>query len=171
MHTIEIEEDVFEYLKSRIVRIGETPSEILRRELGLTRKNGTAPSPRQVSTGGPARSGRTTKIGEFLESPDFLVQANVLERFMAILSWLHKEYPSDYELLLRLFGRKRKYFGKTRDELEQSGSSVMPKRIPNTPYWVVTNTSTETKKTILHKAMSTLRCDQASISVALDALR
>lgn len=172
MHSIEIEEDVFEFLRSRILRIGESPSEILRRELKLPSK-AVRPVPKLglQTTATPVKSAQAGMIADFLGTSEFLVQANVLERFLAVLSWLHKQNPSDFELLLRIFGRKRKYFGRSRSELEQFGSSVMPQQVPKTQFWVVTNTSTETKRTMLQKVMSTLKYDQASIALAVDALR
>lgn len=174
MYSIEIEKDVFEFLKSRIVRIGESPSEILRRELGLPtaiRRSGEGADSKPQAPRPATKSAQANKIAAFLGTPEFMVQANVLERFLAILSWLYKQEPRDFDLLLRIFGRKRKYFGKSREELEQFGNSVMPQQIPDAQFWVVTNTSTETKRKMLRKVMSTLRYDSPSIALAVDALR
>jgi len=83
---------------------------------------------------------------------------------------LHKHHPEKFDKVLLLNGRKRRYFAKTEKELEESGSSVMPKRIPDSPYWVFTNSPTELKKQVITDVMRVLGYEPSVIRSVTDAL-
>ena len=46
-------------------------------------------------------------------------------------------------------GRNRLYFGRSAEALSEAGSSTNPKPIPNTEFWVITNSNTTRKKMML----------------------
>ncbi len=70
-------------------------------------------------------------------------------KFLRILSWAYKKHPTEFERLLTIEGRRRKYFARDMRTLMDSGSSTNPRPIPESPYWVVTNNSTAKKAEIL----------------------
>ena len=86
------------------------------------------------------------------------------------MSWLYKENPEKFEKVLLLNGRKRRYFAKSASELEDSGNSVMPKPIPNSPFWVFTNSPTELKKQLIGDVMRLLGYELSTIRSVMDAL-
>ncbi len=49
-------------------------------------------------------------------------------------------------------GRERDYFAESSQELEAHGSSIKPKEIPDSSFWVVTNNNTPRKKLIINGA-------------------
>jgi hypothetical protein len=49
-----------------------------------------------------------------------------------------------------------RYFGKSREEIERSGTSTQPRNIPGSPYWVMTNSPTHQKKQMLRDALKLL---------------
>src|SRR5690348_6713911 len=112
MHTIQIDDEVYGYLVRNIVAFRETESDVLKRLLGLAARGGvtstigkTAPAPTTTANGAfpdPA-------IADFLNTPAYLVHGNAVERFLAILSWLYKKKPQDFDKVLLLSGRKRRY--------------------------------------------------------------
>lgn len=73
-----------------------------------------------------------------MQSPPFLAGPNVVELFLGVLSFLHKENPDQFGLLESMEERKRKYISKSEQELENSGINVNAKRIPSTSYRAVT---------------------------------
>lgn len=158
MKALQIEDDVYDFLCSRTARIGESASEILRRELRI-------PQTSTVQTDGKRAAGPkdysiiSQELWTFLRSPAFLVHSDAVGKWLAILTWLYKQNPHKFDAVLALSGRKRRYFGRTAEEIEKSGNSVMPKRIPATPYWVATNNDTARKKRMLEKVMRMLQYD------------
>lgn len=161
--TIEIDEDVYQHILSNTVEIGEGATSILRRLLGLARGAGGEPAE-------PESEKPDTPLSAFLNSADFRRHRNVKDRFLAILGQLHRDAGTDFAAVLEVQGRKRIYFARTPEKIANSGTSVAPGRIPDSPYWVTTNTSTSYKQTILRRVMVTLGYDDPTIREALRAL-
>jgi negative modulator of initiation of replication len=178
MKTIEVDERIYELLLHQTTRFGESPSEVIERLInGSASHPGSGRTRQHQEEVGPATqqkaSPRTPQdpLGSFLNGPSFLVQGNAVGRFLAILSWLCNQHPQRFEEVLRLNGRKRKYFARSAEELEASGNSVMPKRIPDTPYWVVTNSPTQLKKQIIADVLRMLAYDPSSAHAVVVAIR
>ncbi len=157
MRTIKIEDDVYEYLLRKAVYIGENASEILRRLLDIGTK-------REMTYTG-------SQLSECLNDPHFRGQRDVVGKFLYILSHVYKEKRNEFvEKIPKLSGRRRLYFADSKHKLEETGKSVNAKPIPDSPYWVVTNNSTVTKKDILKDVLKRLDYDQAAIDQVVRAL-
>ncbi len=155
MKKIDIEDDIYEYLRRQTTFIGETASQILRRLLRLGSPTLSRPSiqnPRQP-TASPSPEEPSDKrekpLGEFLKSAQFQSQRTSVGKFLSVLAFLHRENPEKFAVVESIQGRSRKYFAKSESELESSGTSVHPKRIPDSNYWVVTNNSSQSKRELL----------------------
>jgi negative modulator of initiation of replication len=173
MPTVDLDDELYNFLLRNSTKFGESPSDVIRRLLKVTDSNkvqsgGTTGSSTRPSTQTVAN--RTDPVTAFVSSPNFLVHGNVLARFLSVLAWLHKQHPEKFDKVLLLNGRKRRYFAKTEKELEDSGNSVMPKRIPDSPYWVFTNSPTELKKQVIHDVMRVLGYESSVIRSVCDAL-
>jgi negative modulator of initiation of replication len=107
----------------------------------------------------------------FVDRPAYLASRSVVEMFLDVLSFIHKQDPAAFKALDALAGRSRKYFAQSSDVLESSGVSVNPKKIPNTNFWVVTNNSTATKKTLLAQALDSLGYQSSTTRKVVDTLR
>jgi len=90
---------------------------------------------------------------------------------LSVLSFVYKQEPTAFEGLERLGGRKRRYIAQNAETLENSGTSVNPKRIPESTFWVVTNNSTENKKALLRQVLASLGYQPEAIGKAVDSLR
>ena len=53
-------------------------------------------------------------------------------------------------------GRKRVYFSRDPDALRASGSTTKPKPVPETPFWVITNTNTSRKQNMVAQLMTSM---------------
>lgn len=166
MNSLLLEDDVFNYIVRQVPTTGLSPSAILRLELGLLQ-----PSARSQPARSNAARERASGLFEFISSPKLRAQRTVIKRFVLILSFLYGEKPNDFERATEnVTGRTRQYFGRTKRELIQSGNHVNPKRIPDTPFWVIGNNSTNMKKDILKAVLQAMGFDGPSISGAQDAL-
>lgn len=114
---------------------------------------------------------RDQLLMDYVNSPAFLARRSVVEKFLGVLSFLHKQNSSQFSILEAHFGgRSRKYLAKTRQELEARGTSVNPKQIPMSIYWVVTNNDTENKKQLVEKALTLLAYGPQVTKVVKDSI-
>jgi len=155
MKSIDIDDDVYLHIAAQTQHIGESASDILRRLLNVP------------VSGQPIRSeqpkAEVTKpsgdVFAYLESLKPEAQKSRVERFLMILAALHQFHGSDYSRLLELKGRNRVYFSTDKQALLATGSSTNPKQVPESEYWVITNSNTNKKASMLQEVAITLGYD------------
>lgn len=165
MKTIEVDNELYRYIASQTQHIGESASDILRRlllapqeELPPTvvmpsskeRPEGILVS-KQASKSDPAD--RIRKVRSLLLSTEFVAQEKAIGRFMLILSTLYRVDKSAFSLAAGFKGRTRLYFAEDEQILLESGKTTKPKLIPDTPFWVITNTNTGRKRQMVDQLM------------------
>ncbi len=172
MRTIEVEDDVFSELEKASYLTKMPVPQIVR---GLVIRQDPKPAGKELErppvTNAPSLSPRDRKIRDYAHSPSFLASRSVMDQFLNLLSFLHRENLDNFAILQSMEGRKRKYIARSEQELENSGNSVNPKRVPNTPYWAVTNNSTDNKKLLLRQALTLLGYGAETIRVVPECLR
>lgn len=156
MKTVQLDDDVYAHLLSQVQVIGEDASSILRRLLKIP-VNSAKPKT-VINHDEPLITTKACgRIDECIEHPHFQMEREAIGKFLFTLSWLHKMHgEEEFSKILAIRGRKRLYYAKSADELDESGSSVYPQRIPNTSYWVVTNNDTPKKQRMLSDVMRVL---------------
>lgn len=158
MKTIEIDEAVYDALLAKILDFGDTPNQVLRRELGIGKEDAPEIDPEQ------------SPLQKFLASTEFQFAKGAVGRFLLILSWLYKRDQSAFAAVEEIRGRGRIYFSKNLRDLEEAGRSVNPKQIPDSPYWVITTTPTDLKQQMIENVMKALKYDGRSIQLARTAI-
>ena len=88
------------------------------------------------------------KIKNFFYKYKFII---ILIVTLFILSALHRTHKESFDSVLEIKGRDRIYFAKSKEALLESGSSMNPKNIAESEYWVMTNSNTTRKKMMLHE--------------------
>jgi negative modulator of initiation of replication len=176
MKNIQIEEDLYHYIASQTQNIGESASEILRR---LLLGDANAPTPEvpdaiippavqqtseRVQEQAPEHVTKSTpelitepeieegSVFNFINQEEVTTQKGAVGRFLFLLSALHRAHPASFTKVLEVKGRERDYFATSSQELEAHGSSIKPKEIPDSSFWVVTNNNTPRKKLIINGA-------------------
>ncbi len=195
MKSIEIDEEIYQYIASNTKFIGESASAILRRLLALesiavqetpqeqpkatfkttTNKTTTNKKEKVVKQAEPvtqviaqenelnaaapdsetndkddatlATSGQS--IFDLINKEELAMQRGAVGRFLLILSNLYRVHPNQFSAVLDIRGRDRLYFADTENALLENGHSTKPKQIPDTEYWVTTNSNTTRKKLML----------------------
>jgi negative modulator of initiation of replication len=79
-----------------------------------------------------------------------------INRFMQVLSTLYRDDPVGFTQATEIKGRKRVYFSRDPDALRASGSTTKPKPVPETPFWVITNTNTSRKQNMVAQLMTSM---------------
>lgn len=170
MKTIEIDDDLYRFIASHTQHIGESASEILRRMLKVTDQALQEADSAVIASGDLAKAkasidkkpvNRVRAVRELLLSDEYAEQKRAVNRFMLILSTL---YQLDAEAFAQatqsMQGRTRLYFAGDELTLLQSGNHTKPKHISGTPYWVITNTNTGRKCSMVEHIMQTMKLPQ-----------
>jgi len=134
MATIEISQDLADFLVQHESETGETPDQLISKLL---------------------QSEETGKRKQRARSPN-----SVLARFLAVLSEIEKSHTEDFHRVETVRGNSRIYFSKDPDQIAASGPANKPVQIPESDWWVTSNTSTDSKIRLLSKVLRTLQCGQ-----------
>ena len=173
MRTLELEDDAYYLVLLRASDAGLAPSPFLRKQLngpnGTVLGGGVSRPPAQITP--KEKSKEFQELDRFLQTPAFLVHSDGVGRFVELLGFIYKRSPNRFDSVLSITGDTRKYFAKSRKEMEDSGNSVMPKEIPGSPFWVVGNTSTKMKQELLRKVLQILGYPEDAISLVERATR
>lgn len=98
-----------------------------------------------------------TRLQALLNSEEFKQENKVVIRFLNILTILYRTNPEGFALATEsLQGRTRVYFARDEGTLLMAGNHTKPKQIPDTPYWVITNTNSGRKMLMLEGAMQSM---------------
>ncbi|MDC0611018.1 replication initiation negative regulator SeqA [Vibrio sp.] len=177
MKTIEVDEELYRYIASQTRHIGESASDILRRLLGVDGTDSglvkavTEDVTQQVAEevapvvqpeglvvskdAGKLNSHDAVKaMRELLISDAFAERKKVIDRFMLVLSTLYGIDSESFSAAMSVKGRKRVYFADNESTLLEHGNTTKPKAIPDTPFWVITNTNTSRKQQMVEQVMT-----------------
>lgn len=164
MKTIEVDEDLYRYIASQTQDIGESASDILRRLLMTDAKAPVATQPKVMAQPKGVvvskdaikeESVDTVKeMRSLLISDEFAGLKKAIDRFMLVLSTLHRINPNGFSEATQVKGRKRVYFANNEQTLLANGNTTKPKAIPGSPFWVITNNNTSRKRQMVDQLMA-----------------
>ncbi|MBI6549858.1 replication initiation negative regulator SeqA [Xenorhabdus lircayensis] len=164
MKTIEVDEDLYRFIASQTLHIGESASDILRRILKLdagqpVQITPPANDPTPVIKTPVARSRDAVRVvRELLLSDEYAEKNKSVERFMLILSTLYGLNSESFSKTTEaMHGRTRTYFAGDEHTLLASGKQTKPRHIPGTPFWVITNTNTDRKRSMIEHVMQDMK--------------
>lgn len=180
MKHIEIDEELYQHLASKTQYIGESASSIIRRLLSLpvSQHEATVPTPDKVESvlvpEQPMVNETLTKASEsvfnYINKEELAIQRGVVGRFLLILSALYRVHGDKFDVVIDIRGRDRLYFARSEDALAQSGSSTKPRQIPESPFWVMTNSNTTRKKMMITEVTKALGYQADDIEKIRDLL-
>ncbi|GHG01127.1 replication initiation negative regulator SeqA [Thalassotalea marina] len=183
MKHIEIDEDLYQYLASQTQFIGESASSILRRLLSLpgsqtesvTKKSSEITKTFTVDEQEKpaekvAATANKANVFDVINKEELSMQRGVVGRFLLLLSALQRVHGDDFAVVLDIRGRDRLYFAQSEKELSESGSSTKPRQIPESPYWVITNSNTTRKKMMITEVAKALDYSDQQIEKIRDLL-
>ncbi len=169
MKTIEVDEELYRYIASHTQHIGESASDILRRMLKFTagqeiqapvKASANAASAEKTVAPVVANTprNRVRAVRELLLSDEYAEQTKAVNRFMLVLTTLYTLDPKEFAVATdSLHGRTRTYFAGDQQTLLQNGIHTKPKHVPGTPYWVITNTNTGRKRSMIEHIMQLMQ--------------
>lgn len=167
MKTIEVDDELYSYIASHTKHIGESASEILRRMLKFSAAaQPVTSSPKSVpalsvspdvKAVSPAKN-KVRAVRELLLSDEYAEQKAAVNRFLLVLSTLYALDANAFaDATESSHGRTRVYFARDEKTLLQNGNQTKPKEVPGTPYWVITNTNTGRKCSMIEQIMQSMQ--------------
>lgn len=160
MKTIELDDDLYFYIASQTRHIGESASDILRRLLEQP-SHIAVPVVEPVAAPQPRVVADAVGLQALLDSGELQREEKSINRFMLVLSSLYRDNPESFTQATEIKGRKRVYFSRDPEALRASGSTTKPKQVPDTPFWVITNTNTSRKQNMVAQLMASMGYDEA----------
>ena len=101
---------------------------------------------------------RVRAVRELLLSDEYAEQNKAVNRFMLVLSTLYTLDAAGFAAATEaLTGRTRTYFAGDQQTLLANGTHTKPKHVPGTPYWVITNTNTGRKRSMIEHIMQAMQ--------------
>ncbi|MEE1672327.1 replication initiation regulator SeqA [Agarivorans aestuarii] len=189
MKTIEIEEDLYLYIASQTKHIGESASDILRRLLevdGQALQEVQAVNVVENTQEDNLVQGLVVEVAntetaleadepdcdplDYFDFNEISEVGSSTKRFLSLLSGLYAISGEQFAKACVLKGSKREYFSQDKDLLLASGKTSKPQAIPNSPYWVITNTNTARKRHILHHVASEMGLQEFQIERLCEAV-
>ncbi|PXZ06130.1 replication initiation regulator SeqA [Gilliamella apicola] len=159
MKTIEIDEELYQFIAGQTKHIGEDASSILRRLLNF---NQTVPNKTNQA---PHKEHHYSLFDDLLQSDTFTNEKSIISRFILLLGALYNYNPALFSIAATsLHGSKRQYLAKDKQSLETSGKNTKPREIIGTPYWVISNTNTARKLLIIESIMSDMGISENMIN-------
>lgn len=163
MKTIEIEDELYEYIAAHTQKIGESATSIVWRMLGHPKNDG-APKAQ-------AASYRAHELAALLEEPMFSRSTPAVTRMLRVLQEAHTQKGSDFRKILKVQGRNRTYFATSKQDILASGQSTQPREIDGTGYWVLTNSPTYQKQQMVRDVLRELNYSDAAVKAAVKAIQ
>lgn len=190
MKNIEIDEELYQYIATNTQYIGESASSILRRLLSLESSATTSAKaepvqqatvtvqaeavvaePQTKQKAVPAKVVQAPgNVFDYINKEELAIQRGAVGRFLLILAALYRVHAQNFSCVSDIRGRDRLYFAKSESELAASGSSTKPRQIPESPYWVITNSNTTRKKMMLTEVAIGLGYDEQEAAKIRDLL-
>lgn len=110
----------------------------------------------------------TEKANDFVNnlkaSEEFQQCASSAKRFLCVLGMLSQQHGDSFAVVEHVQGAERLYFAREQSALEAAGSSTNPRHIPHSDYWVVTNSNTQRKRSMIAKVCKLLGYSDEQIS-------
>lgn len=172
MKSIQIDDDLYHFIASQTQDIGESASDILRR---LVMPENTKPesitvlkadkpiASEVISDKSIEGKCQAEAVFDELQGQQLEAIPKMVERWLLVLSIIHKHHQGLFSKVLGMSGRNRTYFATSKETLLETGSSTNPKNVPGSEYWVITNNNTVKKINMLKEVAHTMGFDGSQI--------
>jgi len=163
--TIQLDEDVFEQL-SRLTSPLFSHNDVVRKLLmpQSEKNSSTIPDVRAVR---PQENGN---LVTYIKSVDFQMLNSGINRYLAVLGWLYRAYPQDFQKVENYKRGNRVYFARSQKEVEDSGTGISAKKIPGSPIWTLATLDNTGKRKILSDLLRLFGLNANDINIVVSTI-
>ncbi|MCF3650906.1 hypothetical protein [Synoicihabitans lomoniglobus] len=137
MKHIEVSDDVYSALKRLTTDFNQTPNDVLAGMLHLPVSHASQDDP----------------LTTYLLSASFRSKFTDADKYLAILGWVAKEHPEEFEEYIESLNRGRRYLSLTREDIVAQCRHNQARQIPGTHFWAIMNIDTPTKRRFLSRVL------------------
>lgn len=108
-------------------------------------------------------------IVSFVQSPEYTVLSGI-NKYLAVLGWLHKYKPTDFEKVESYRRGNRVYFGTSQRQVEDSGEGIAAKQIPGSNIWTLATLDNRAKRGLLADVLKLCNIQSGEINIVIDTI-
>jgi negative regulator of replication initiation len=165
---ITVDDGLFEEIEKRTTvdfDHGDVVQKLLKKALMLPQQK-TASESMQNSK--PA-SLRKDNIVSFVQSPDYKVLSGI-NRYLAVLGWLHKNRPEEFKKIENYRKGNRVYFGKSQQQVEESGDGITAKQIPDSNLWALSTLDNRAKRGLIEDILQLCNFQPSEVNAVVNSI-
>jgi len=106
----------------------------------------------------------------FLVSPEFTLHTDHTERYLALLTWVAKNYSCDFADFISHQESARRYLMLSRDEVNDVRARNLARQIDGTQYWAVMCIDNATRARFVRRMLEFIGCHDETVAQAVRAL-
>jgi negative regulator of replication initiation len=89
----------------------------------------------------------------YTQSPEFRAKYTDADRYVALLSWVARNHPTDFSDFIEHQDSGRRYLGLSPEEIRETCRHNQAREVPDTHYWAIMNLDTPTKRRFLRRLL------------------
>lgn len=128
-----------------------------------------SPVPSKAKSDFSAIPSAKASIGSFVQSPEYKVLSGI-NKYLAVLAWLHKYKPNEFEKVDNYRRGNRIYFGKSQRQVEESGERINAKQIPGSTIWTLATLDNRAKRGLLADVLQLCNIHPGEINIVIDTI-
>jgi negative modulator of initiation of replication len=106
----------------------------------------------------------------FLVSTEFRSLHKDSDRYLATLSWVAAQHPTEFREYILSLTRGRRHLSLSREDILAQSRHNQAREIPSTPYWAIMNIDTATKRRFLTRVLDFCGYEEDVIEQACSAI-
>ncbi|HET7536385.1 MAG TPA: hypothetical protein VFJ90_08020 [Candidatus Didemnitutus sp.] len=103
----------------------------------------------------------------FLVGPEFALLADPTERYLALLTWVAKNYSCDFADFISHQESARRYLMLSRDEINEVRHHNVARQIDGTQYWAVMSIDGATRARFVRRMLEFIGCHDETVTQAI----
>jgi negative modulator of initiation of replication len=106
----------------------------------------------------------------FLTGAEYNVLADTIERYLALLAWVAKHFPSDFADFISHQDSARRYLMLNREEVSDIRARNLARQIDGTQFWAVMTIDDATRRRFVRRLLEFVGCHDETVMQAVRSL-
>lgn len=152
MKTLELSDETFGALQRLAAERKVTPAELLATLLGT------------------AHQADGDRLLFFITGAEYALLRDPIERYLALLAWVAKNYACDFSDFISHQDSARRYLTLNREEVMDVRARNLARQIDGTQFWAVMTIDDATRARFIHRLLEFIGCHDETVAQAVRSL-